>query len=65
MDPRLEHELMLTRRHFFGRSAAGLGTIALASLCNRGLEAGDVNTGGLQSGAGTSGFPNFAHGPNG
>ena len=30
---------MLTRRHFFGRSAAGLGTIALASLCDRELEA--------------------------
>ncbi len=27
----------ITRRHFFGRSARGLGTIALASLLNRNL----------------------------
>ena len=32
MDPRLEHARLLTRRHFFGRSALGLGTAALASL---------------------------------
>lgn len=31
-DPRREQELMLTRRHFFGKSALGLGTAALASL---------------------------------
>ncbi len=32
MDPRREHELLLTRRHFFGRSAFGIGTAALASM---------------------------------
>ena len=32
MDPLREHELLMTRRHFFGRSALGLGTAALANL---------------------------------
>ncbi|MGL4463878.1 MAG: DUF1501 domain-containing protein [Planctomycetia bacterium] len=32
MDPRVEHALLETRRYFFGRSAAGLGAAALASL---------------------------------
>jgi hypothetical protein len=35
MDPRLEHQLLLTRRHFFGRTALGLGTAALAALLDR------------------------------
>jgi hypothetical protein len=30
-----EHRLLLTRRHFFGRSAVGIGTAALASLLAR------------------------------
>jgi len=43
MDPRLERHLHLTRREFFGRSATGLGTAALATLLgreNRGHAAG-------------------------
>src|SRR5262245_3715692 len=32
MDPEIERQLLLTRRHFFGRTAAGIGTAALASL---------------------------------
>jgi uncharacterized protein DUF1501 len=32
MDPQEEYELLLTRRQFFGRTAAGIGTAALASL---------------------------------
>jgi hypothetical protein len=32
-----EKQLLLTRRQFFGRSAAGIGTAALASLLNPGL----------------------------
>ncbi len=32
MDPIREHMQAMTRRHFFGRSAVGLGTAALASL---------------------------------
>src|SRR2546422_4167744 len=34
MDLNQEHNLLITRRHFFGRSAAGIGTAALASLLN-------------------------------
>jgi len=49
MDPRLDHRLSLTRRHFFGR--AGLGMTALASLLAR--EAGAAS-GGLP------GLPHFA-----
>src|SRR5262245_17760042 len=32
VDPRREHELLLTRRQLFGRAAAGIGTAALTSL---------------------------------
>ena len=32
MNPIREHELNITRRHFFGRSALGVGTAALANL---------------------------------
>jgi hypothetical protein len=36
-----EHQLLLTRRQLFGRTAAGIGTVALASLLNDRLFAGD------------------------
>ena len=32
MDPRLENQQLLTRRHFFGRTATGIGTAALSNL---------------------------------
>jgi hypothetical protein len=34
MDPRRERELLLTRRQLFGRTATGIGAMALASLMN-------------------------------
>ncbi len=37
MNPVLEYSLMETRRYFFGRLAAGLGTAALASVINPSL----------------------------
>jgi len=37
MDPLRERSLLMTRRHFFGRSAAGIGTLALGSLLNPSL----------------------------
>jgi uncharacterized protein DUF1501 len=37
MDPLRENTLLMTRRHFFGRSAVGLGAAALGSLLNPGL----------------------------
>jgi hypothetical protein len=38
-----EHQLLLTRRHFFGRTATGLGTAALAGLLNQRLFAADAD----------------------
>src|SRR5215469_3364840 len=57
MDPLADRCQFLTRRHFFGRASAGLGTIALASLLDRDLPAADP--GPSRSGAGLEGFPNF------
>jgi hypothetical protein len=34
MNPFREHQLLLSRRHFFGRAAAGIGAAALGSLLN-------------------------------
>jgi hypothetical protein len=49
--PLLENHLLLTRRHFFGRT--GLGLAALAALLNEDLKAGE-ESGGLP------GLPHFA-----
>jgi hypothetical protein len=46
MDPRLEHKLAMTRRHFFGKSAVGLGAAALASCMNPSIFANDLAAGG-------------------
>jgi len=40
MDPLTQHHAMQTRRQFFGRSATGIGTAALASLLNQNAEGG-------------------------
>jgi hypothetical protein len=56
MTPSREHTLLMTRRHFFGRSSAGLGTAVLATLLNddlRGAEALANPDGGLP------GLPHF------
>lgn len=53
MDPRLERDRNLTRRHFFGLTGTGIGTAALASLLNDDLRASEA-TGGLE------GLPHFA-----
>jgi hypothetical protein len=53
MNPNREYELLLTRRQLFGRTAAGVGTAALASLLNERLFAADqdasLRTGGVLS----------------
>jgi hypothetical protein len=55
MHPTDERALLLTRRHFFGRSATGLGTAALASLLAHDSHAADrKRVGGL------TGLPHFA-----
>jgi hypothetical protein len=46
MDFFREHQLLLTRRHFFGRSAFGLGTAALAGLLARNGFASEPATAG-------------------
>ncbi|MGH9657629.1 MAG: DUF1501 domain-containing protein, partial [Bryobacteraceae bacterium] len=38
MDPRAENQLLLTRRHFFGRASTGIGAAALATLLNGKVE---------------------------
>src|SRR5579859_6119691 len=55
MDPRREHELILTRRQLFGRTALGVGTAALASL----LDAQETGPKKARGHAGLPGFPNF------
>lgn len=58
MDLHREHQLLLTRRHFFGRLATGMGTAALGSLLNPRLfaepPAAPKRSGGL------AGIPHFA-----
>jgi hypothetical protein len=53
MDPIHEHMQTITRRHFFGRTALGLGTAALASLLPQRAGAA-TSTGGLTD------LPHFA-----
>src|SRR3989449_4990690 len=43
MNPVLENRLLMTRRHFFGRGAAGIGAAALGSLLNPNLFAALAN----------------------
>src|SRR6266496_2543014 len=50
MDVGAEYKLAMTRRHFFARSSAGIGTAALASL----LSSNGFAAGGLP------GLPHFA-----
>src|SRR5947208_6011577 len=55
MNPIHERFQTLTRRHFFGRAALGLGTAALTSLAPGWLRAGDAPAQG-----GLPGLPHFA-----
>src|SRR6266849_3180019 len=45
MNPLFQNRLAITRRHFFGRAAAGIGTAALGSLLNPNLLAGLASEG--------------------
>jgi len=54
MDPRVEHRLAMTRRHFFQAGALGLGTAALASLMPERVLGVNPQAGGLPE------LPHFA-----
>src|SRR2546426_11542396 len=58
MDPIQEEKLLLTRRHFFGRMATGVGAAALGSLLNPGLFA--ALTDEAEKPKGPLGAPHFA-----
>jgi hypothetical protein len=63
MDPIQERCLSMTRRHFFGLNAAGIGTAVLASLFGRDLRADEgakTAVAGDRPFPGLPGFPNFA-----
>jgi len=60
MNPKLECQLHMTRRHFFGRSSATLGTAVLANLFKDKLGAATATSGGDDSSAGLPGLPHFA-----
>src|SRR5262245_29678050 len=53
-----DHQLLLTRRQLFGRTAAGIGTAALASLLNPSLFAAPETVAGGRRGV--LGEPHFA-----
>ncbi|HEX9284944.1 MAG TPA: DUF1501 domain-containing protein [Nitrospirales bacterium] len=53
MDPRIEKRLLLTRRHFFGLTSAGIGAAVLASLLDQELRA--------QQGTAAGGLPGLPH----
>src|ERR1700687_3403340 len=57
MDPRLQTELLLTRRHFFSRGSTGIGIAALAGLLTR-----DVR-GASETSHGPPGLPGLPHFP--
>ncbi len=57
MDPHLQDQLHLTRRHFFSRGAAGIGVAALASLLNNDLRAAE------QASSPAGGLPGLPHFP--
>src|ERR1051325_426245 len=61
MDPLLESKAHLTRRAFFGRSALGLGTAALATLLKRDAFAALSSSSSSPSRHGVPGLPNLPH----
>ncbi|HET6961738.1 MAG TPA: DUF1501 domain-containing protein, partial [Terriglobia bacterium] len=54
-----EHQTLMTRRHFFGLNAAGIGTAALASLLGKDLMA-DTKAPSPAAPGGLPGLPHFA-----
>src|SRR5215210_5383652 len=64
MDPLLEGQALFTRRQFFGRSALGIGTAALASLLGKDAFAALGGAGaprGTAAKRGIPGLPDLPH----
>ncbi len=59
MNPLLERQLQLTRRHFFGLGSAGIGTAVLSSLLSDDLRAAAPRTDSPEN-SGLAGLPHFA-----
>jgi hypothetical protein len=59
MNPFLEHQSLCTRRHFFGRTAVGIGTAALASLVEKQLATAGTSAPASRVG-GLPALPHFA-----
>src|SRR5262245_50243000 len=55
MDPVIQHQELLTRRHFFGRSATGIGIAALATLLAEDARAAEAK----KDSGGLPGLPHF------
>jgi hypothetical protein len=56
MNPHRENSLLITRRHFFGRTSASIGIAALASLLD-----GDLSVASASAKAGTGGLLGLPH----
>ena len=61
MDARQEYSSLLTRRHFFGLNAYGIGTAALAALLRHDLRAEDVAAGANAARPVYGGLPGLPH----
>ena len=61
MNPLVESRLHLTRRQFFGRSAVGIGTAALASLVNPSLFGATIGRNPQSPTANTGALPGLPH----
>ena len=59
-DPQREAALIQTRRHFFGKSATGIGSVALASLLNEKLLASPAQQNDTPRFGGLPSLPHFA-----
>src|SRR6266498_3194645 len=58
MNPLQENNLLITRRHFFGRAATGIGAAALGSILNPGLFSAVASE--AENGKPVLGKPHFA-----
>ena len=61
MNPFLETQLLLSRRHFFSLASWGVGTAALTSLLNKDLVAGTGLSAELESSSVKGGLPELPH----